>query len=102
MWSCGNLWLAPVSAAMGVFLTLRRLFAHVHPGVLRQTLSKVNVAFAFEISRKAFGSGFYPERRENTSTESIIFKCASTVASRFRDRPAETEVYPAVLYQRPF
>jgi hypothetical protein len=29
---------------------------------------------------RAFGSGFYPEGVENTSTESRIFKCASDVA----------------------
>ena len=39
---------------------------------------------------QAFGSGFYPEGPENTSTDSIIFKCASDVASQSKDRTAET------------
>ena len=34
---------------------------------------------------RAFGSSFYPERVENTSTESIIFKCASVVAPPARE-----------------
>ena len=49
-----------------------------------------------------FGSDFYPERVENASTESIIFKCASIVVPHSRDRSADTEVYPVALYQRPF
>ncbi len=32
-----------------------------------------------------FGSGFYTEREENTSTESIIFKCASVVVPQSKD-----------------
>jgi hypothetical protein len=48
-----------------------------------------------------FGTGFYPDREENTSTESIIFKCASVVVPQSKDRSAETEVYPVALYQRP-
>jgi hypothetical protein len=48
-----------------------------------------------------FGSGCYPEGVENTSTESIIFKCASDVAPQSKDRTAETEACPAALYQRP-
>ncbi len=51
---------------------------------------------------QAFGSGFYPERVENTSTESIIFKFASVVAPQSRDRLAETEVYPVALYPPSF
>jgi len=31
----------------------------------------------------AVGYGFYPEGVENTSTESMIFKCASDVAPQF-------------------
>ena len=50
---------------------------------------------------QAFGSGFYPEGVENTSTDSIIFKCASDVAPQSKDRTAETEACPAALYQRP-
>ncbi len=50
---------------------------------------------------RAFGSGFYPEGVENTSTDSIIFKCASDVAPQSKDRTAETEACPAALYQRP-
>jgi len=37
-----------------------------------------------------FGTGFYPDREENTSTESIIFKCASVVEPQSRDTSAET------------
>jgi hypothetical protein len=51
---------------------------------------------------QGFGSGFYTEREENTSTESIIFKCASVVVPQSRDWSAEIEVYPVALYQRPF
>src|SRR5712691_6841752 len=51
-------------------------------------------------SSQAFGSSFYPERVENTSTESIIFRCASVVAPQSRDRSAETKVYPVALYIR--
>jgi hypothetical protein len=50
---------------------------------------------------QAFGSGFYPEGAENPSIDSIIFKCASDVAPQSKDRTAETEAYPAALYQRP-
>ncbi len=49
-----------------------------------------------------FGSGFYPERAENTSTESIVLKGASIVAPQSRDSSAETEVCPVAPYQRPF
>ncbi len=49
-----------------------------------------------------FQKGVGERHAENTSTESIIFKCALVVAPQFRDRSAETEVYPAALYQRPF
>jgi len=49
-----------------------------------------------------FGSGFYPERVVNTSTESIIFKCASIVVPQSKDKSADTEVSPVALYQRPF
>jgi hypothetical protein len=44
----------------------------------------------------------YPERVENTSTESIIFKCASVVAPQSRDRSAETEVCPVAPYPLTF
>ena len=50
---------------------------------------------------QVFGSGIYPEGPENTSTDSIIFKCALDVASQSKDRTAETEACPAALYQRP-
>jgi len=49
-----------------------------------------------------FGTGFYPERVENTSTESTIFKYAPVVAPQSRDRSAETEVYPVALYPLSF
>src|SRR5882762_3876679 len=44
---------------------------------------------------------WYPEGVENTSTESIIFKCVSDAAPQSKDRTAETEACPAALYQRP-
>src|SRR5882762_7553946 len=40
-------------------------------------------------------------RAENTSIDSIIFKCASDVAPQSKDRTAATEACPAALYQRP-
>ncbi len=43
----------------------------------------------------------YPEGVENTSTELVIFKCASDVAPQSKDRTAETGACPAALYQRP-
>jgi hypothetical protein len=49
----------------------------------------------------AVGYGFYPEGVENTRIESIIFKGASDLAPQSKNRTAETEACPAVLYQRP-
>jgi hypothetical protein len=44
----------------------------------------------------------YPERVENTSTESIIFRCALVVGLHSRDRSAETKVYLVALYPPSF
>ncbi len=50
---------------------------------------------------QASGLASNQESGQNTSTESINFKCASDVAPQSKDRKAETEGCPAALYQRP-
>ena len=62
----------------------RYTFMFLHSGQVGRRFTKAPVKrIRFLNFSLAVGYGFYPEGVENTSTESMIFKCASDVAPQF-------------------